>query len=99
MALSSSNAARQLSDGNSQGTVFGQSATDLIGFYGVTTPVAQTVYQSTAASISLVSVTGSTAGVGFSTASMFGAYTSTVVNLQSDVAALRTALVNLGLFR
>ena len=41
MPLSSSNAARQLSDGNSQGTVFGQSATDVIGFYGVSTPVAK----------------------------------------------------------
>lgn len=41
MPLSSSNAVRQLSDGNSQGTVLGQSSTDLIGFYGVTTPVAR----------------------------------------------------------
>jgi hypothetical protein len=37
MALSSSNAVRQLSDGNSLGTVYGQSATDLIGFYGMAT--------------------------------------------------------------
>jgi hypothetical protein len=29
-----SQAAKQLSDGNSQGTIMGQSATDLIGFYG-----------------------------------------------------------------
>ena len=36
MPLSSSNAARQLSDGNSQGTVLGQSNTDAIGFYNVT---------------------------------------------------------------
>ena len=42
MALSSSNAAKQLSDGNSQGTIFGQSVTDKIGFYGVTTAVAKT---------------------------------------------------------
>lgn len=34
-------AQRQLSDGNSQGTNLGQSATDLIGFYGVTTAVAK----------------------------------------------------------
>ena len=39
MALSSSNALRQLSDGNSQGTILGQSVTDRIGFYGVTTAV------------------------------------------------------------
>lgn len=43
MALSSSNAVKQLSDANSQGTVLGQSSTDLIGFYGVTTPVKQAV--------------------------------------------------------
>ena len=36
MALSSSNAVRQLSDGNSQGTVLGQSASDPIAFYNVT---------------------------------------------------------------
>lgn len=90
-------AAKQLSDGNSQGTVLGQSATDLIGFYGVATPVAQTVMATTAATITLLAVTGSTAGVGFSTASMFGAYTSTVVNMQADLASLRTQLVNLGL--
>jgi|GEM_PF-3992997 len=40
MPLSSSNAVRQLSDGNSQGTIYGQSVTDLIGFYG-TSGVAQ----------------------------------------------------------
>ena len=40
MALSSSNAVKQLSDGNSQGTVLGQSSTDKIAFYN-TTPVAQ----------------------------------------------------------
>ena len=41
MPLSSSNAVRQISDGNSLGTVFGQSATDLIGFYGVSPAVAK----------------------------------------------------------
>ena len=41
MALTSSNAQRQLSDANSQGTVFGQSSADLIGFYGVTSAIAK----------------------------------------------------------
>jgi len=36
MPLSSSNAVRQVSDGNSQGTVLGQGNSDLISFYGVT---------------------------------------------------------------
>lgn len=34
-------AIKQLSDGGSQGTLLGQSATDLIGFHGLTTPIAQ----------------------------------------------------------
>ncbi len=37
MPLSSSNAVRQLSDGNILGTVLGQSSTDLISFYGMAT--------------------------------------------------------------
>lgn len=37
MALSSSNAAKQLSDGNSQGTILGQSNADKISFYNVAT--------------------------------------------------------------
>ena len=41
MPLSSSNASRQLSDGNSLGTVLGQSSADTIGFYGATTCQAQ----------------------------------------------------------
>ena len=32
---------KQLSDGNPTGTLFGQTASDLIGFYGLATPVAQ----------------------------------------------------------
>lgn len=56
MALSSSNAQRQLSDGNSQGTILGVSALDLIGFYGVTTAVAkQGLSGSSFASLSLSS--------------------------------------------
>ena len=54
MPLSSSNAARQLSDGNSQGTVLGQSVTDLIGFYGVT-PTAKDALFSTVSSQSISS--------------------------------------------
>lgn len=41
MAITSSIAARQLSDGNAVGTCLGISVTDLIGFYGTTTGVAQ----------------------------------------------------------
>ncbi len=48
----SSVAQRQLSDGNSQGNVLGQSATDLIGFYGVTSCVARPTTHATTNSIS-----------------------------------------------
>ena len=41
MGTSTSSAVRQLSDGNSVGTVLGQSAADLIGFYGTAAPVAR----------------------------------------------------------
>lgn len=34
-------AIKQLSDGNPSGTLLGQSSTDLIGFYGKTTPIAR----------------------------------------------------------
>jgi hypothetical protein len=40
MAVTST-AFRQLSDGNAVGTLLGISSTDLIGFYGVTSAVAQ----------------------------------------------------------
>lgn len=36
-------AIKQLSDSNPSGTLLGQSATDLVGFYGLTTPIAQPV--------------------------------------------------------
>ncbi len=98
MPLSSSNAVRQLSDGNSQGTVLGQSATDLIGFYGVTTPVARTVMATTAATVTLTDPgVGSSNGVGFSTVAQFGAHVSTIRLMQADLASLRTQLANLGL--
>jgi len=50
MALSSSNAAKQLSDQNSQGTILGASATDTIGFYGAGTPRAQATITGSASS-------------------------------------------------
>ena len=57
MALSSSNAAKQLSDGNSQGTTFGQSSTDKISFYNAT-PVAKTTLVAAASISTAVSSTG-----------------------------------------
>lgn len=78
MPLSSSNAVRQLSDGNSQGTVLGQSATDLIGFYGVTTPVARPFTLAT-----LSTAVSSTGAFGFGDA-------TTASSIVAAVNALRT---------
>lgn len=50
-------AAKQLSDGNASGTQLGQSATDLVGFYG-TTPVDQpaTIADATDAATAITTV-------------------------------------------
>lgn len=98
MPLSSSNAVRQLSDGNSIGTILGTGATDLIGFYGLTAGVARSVMATTAATITLQTIgAGSTGGVGFTSLTMFGNYVSTIANMQADLASLRTQLAALGL--
>lgn len=57
-----SSAVKQLSDGNANGTVLGQSATDLIGFYNQT-PVAQQSGSSQASLSSGVPAQGTSAGV------------------------------------
>lgn len=88
MALSSSNAARQLSDGNSQGTVLGQSATDLVGFYGAT-PVAQQAVGSEIATTAAVPSTSST-GFAFATSAQANAALNAIADIQA-------ALKNLGL--
>ncbi len=58
-------ALKQLSDANPLGTILGQSATDLIGFYGVATPVAQRASSIQATSvISAYSATTASALIG-----------------------------------
>jgi len=78
MSLSSSNAVRQLSDGNSQGTVLGQSATDKIGFYGLTTPLAK----GTLAASSVINTAASTAGIGFVDAATASSIAQAIVFLK-----------------
>ena len=93
MPLTSSNAVRQLSDKNSLGTILGQSSTDKIGFYGITSPVAQPVLGALQSSaFTMGTLTASTGGVGFSTAALFIAAVSTITFLQADLAALRSSL-------
>ncbi len=96
MPLSSSNAVRQLADGNSQGTVLGGTS-DTISFYGGTPRAQPTGATSNApvvaSTLTLSAVqTGSTAGVGWSTAALFNSFVSTIVFLQTDVLALQANL-------
>jgi len=85
---STSAAVRQLSDGNSQGTVLGTGTTDKIGFYGVATPVAQRAAGSGAAVTTTASTTTSPAG--YTTTTQANA----IVTLLNEV---RATLVGLGL--
>lgn len=77
MPLSSSNAVRQLSDGNSQGTVLGQSSTDLIAFYGGT-PAARPLTLAT-----LSTAVSSTGAFGFGDA-------TTASSIVAAINALKT---------
>lgn len=74
----------------------GTSSSDRISFYNVT-PVSQPTGATSNVPISASSQTlsgqlGSTAGVGFSTVAMFGAFVSTIAFLQADVLALQAAI-------
>ena len=77
MALSSSNAVKQLSDGNSQGTVLGQSATDKIAFYNAT-PLAK----ATLAATSVINTAASSAGFGFVDAATASSVAQAIVFLK-----------------
>lgn len=77
MALSSSNAAKQLSDGNSQGTILGQSANDRISFYNAT-PLAK----ATLAASSVINTAASSAGFGFVDAATASSVAQAIVFLK-----------------
>lgn len=76
-----SQAVKQLSDGNSVGTVMGQSTTDKIAFYGATAGLAQSTIVGSLTSISTASV--STAGIfGYTTSTQANAIAQAVIQLQ-----------------
>jgi hypothetical protein len=98
-------AVKQLSDANPDGTVFGQSATDKIGFHGAT-PVTQ---RSDAAQVAIGAALTHAVGTADGTVDdVGGAFNQTTLNnnfkelstrcndLRTLVNELRTALVNLG---
>lgn len=99
MPLSSSNAVRQLSDGNSQGTSLGISADDKISFYGAT-PIARlagAVALSTLTASSVLATATSPASGGasltsfgwtFSSVAQVNAIVTGVNALQTDITAM-----------
>ena len=78
---------KQLSDYNPNGTLLGQAAADKVGFFGAT-PVVQQAVGTVIATTVAVSTTSA----------IWGFSTSTQANaLITAVAAIQTALANLGL--
>ncbi len=89
----SSVAQRQLSDGNSQGNVLGQSSTDLIGFYGVTSAVPRVAVVGSTLSAQAGALTTAAQSAG-GPVTTWGFQTSTQVAM---VISTMTALWNMGL--
>ncbi len=92
MAVTSA-AARQLSDGNSQGTILGQSATDLISFYGGTPIIRASGSSSAFAGINTqdavtVSSASSTGAYGYGTSSIANQILITVNEMRRVLVAL-----------
>ena len=106
MPLTSSLATRQLSDANSQGTVLGQTSTDLIGFYGTPTltsiaggnqvqaqwPVVGSTPSAQAGAATTLAIQISTLSTG--PTNMWGFSTSTQANM---IVSTMTALWKMGL--
>lgn len=91
---------RQLSDQNSQGTTLGASASDVVGFYGVT-PVTQ---PTAAAQAAVTDASGGTAAPTNGILTITATYNSTIIanaiaTLAAQANAMRNALVSLGLIK
>lgn len=89
---------KQNSDGGPSGNSFGQSAADLLGFYGAT-PIVQ---PTAAAQAAITDSSGGTAAPTTGVAALTGTYNSTIIanalaTIIAQTNAMRTALVNLGL--
>lgn len=92
-------AVRQLSHGNSDGTNLGQSTTDKIGFYGLTTPIVQPSgsAQAAVATSTITTAATSTTPYGYATTTQADAVTAQIVLLRTLVNKMRTDLVALNL--
>lgn len=94
-------ATENLSRGNDDGTNFGLSTSDLIGFYGLTTPIAQ---PSGASQGAVTDSSTGTANTATGIAALTATYNSTILanaiaTLAAQGNALRAALVSLNLIK
>lgn len=83
--------AKNLSNAGSDGTVFGQSATDKLGFYGLATAIVQPALSATAAVATSAAISSSTS------ATCFGFTSAQATNIILLVNAIRAQQVALGL--
>jgi hypothetical protein len=83
--------AKNLTNLPSEGTVFGQSATDKIGFYGLATPIVQPALSAAAAVVTTAVINSSVS------ATAYGYTSAQATSIITLVNALRAALVSLGL--
>lgn len=85
----------QLSDGNDDGTVLGRSSTDLIGFYGITTPVARLAIVTTVDSTTITTVDTTVASTGLTAEAtlvlMIEAHALAINRVIADVRSLAKA--------
>ena len=98
MPLSSSHAVRQLSDGNSQGTVLGISAVDRISFYGAT-PAARlaggvALSTLTASSVIATSTLGASSGAILFTSVSAGFTWTSAAQANSVVTGINALIVD-----
>lgn len=92
-------AVKQLSDGNVDGVCLGKSTTDLVGFYGLATPIAQPSMTATAVT-AIVTTTFSEAKTGmwaFASSTVAQSFKTRVNQLIVDLAAVEAKLEALNL--
>lgn len=90
-------AVKHLSDKNPDGTVLGQSATDLISFYNAT-PVAQRSSATLTATASLFAITGASyvANTSATVSGVFGFTSAVAAQLWDAINEIRDHLVQIG---
>lgn len=92
----SSAAVRQLSDGNSQGTMLGQSSTDKIGFYNVSSGAVTLQTLTTTAAVVATTASVSTSPFGFTTSTQANAIVTQLNATVADIGSIKALLKTYG---